>query len=105
MCISTGRIIGVSGTTFNLKAKPGYITTPDGDSLLVWGYALNDGPMQYPGPTLILNQGDQINITLENTLSIPVSMVFPGQKNVVAVGGTPVYLLNEAAANKWNSTI
>lgn len=91
------QIDGVTGTAFNLKAKAGYITTPDGDSLLVWGYALNDGPMQIPGPTLILNQGDTINITLENTLSVPVSMVFPGQKNVLAAGGNNGLLTKEAA--------
>jgi len=97
------QIDGVSGTSFNLKAKPGYITTPDGDSLLVWGYALNDGPMQYPGPTLILNQGDTINITLSNTLSVPVSMIFPGQKQVFTQGGTAGLMTKEAAAT--NGTV
>ena len=53
--------------------------------------------MQYPGPTLIVNQGDQINITLENTLAVPVSMVFPGQKQVYSQGGTAGLLTNEAA--------
>ncbi len=91
------KIDGVTGTNFNLKAEPGYITTPDGDSLLIWGYALNNGPMQYPGPTLILNQGDTINITLENTLSVPVSMVFPGQKQVSAAGDITGLLTKEAA--------
>ena len=96
--IAHAQIDGVSGTTFNLKAKSGHITTPDGDSLLVWGYSLNDGPMQYPGPTLILNQGDTINITLDNTLNVPVSMVFPGQTSVQTTGGVNGLLTKEAAA-------
>lgn len=92
-------IDGVTGTSFNLKAKAGYITTPDGDSILIWGYALDDGPMQYPGPTLIINEGDTINITLENTLtSASVSMVFPGQKQVLTLGGTSGLLTKEAGA-------
>ena len=100
MILSTtgyAEINGVTGTTFNLKAKSGHITTPDGDSLLVWGYALNDGPMQYPGPTLIVNQGDTINITLGNTLSVPVSMTFPGQKSVFKLGGITGLMTKEAA--------
>ena len=102
--VPTGAVIdGVSGTTFNLKTKSGHITTPDGDSVLVWGYALNDGPMQYPGPTLILNQGDTINITLNNTLSVKSSMVFPGQEQVATQGGTVGLLTNEAAAT--NGTV
>ena len=95
---ASAQIDGVTGTNFNLKTKQAYITTPDGDSLLVWGYALNDGPMQYPGPTLILNQGDTINITLDNTLPVPVSIVFPGQKEVFTQGGVTGLLTKEAAA-------
>ena len=73
---------GVTGTTFNMTAKSALITTPDGDSVLMWGYALNGGPMQYPGPTLIVNQGDTVTINLANDLANPVSIVFPGQENV-----------------------
>jgi len=102
--VPTGAVIdGVTGTTFNLKTKSAHITTPDGDSVLVWGYALNDGPMQYPGPTLIINQGDTINISLENTLSVKSSIVFPGQKKVATLGGTAGLLTNEAAAT--NGTV
>ncbi len=38
--------------------------------------------MQYPGPTLIVNQGDTVKIVLNNTLPVPVSIVFPGQQGV-----------------------
>ena len=84
---SQAAIQGVTGTTFNFTAKPAIITTPDGDSLLVWGYGLDGGPMQYPGPTLIVNQGDTITINLTNDLGVanmPVSLVFPGQEGVSA---------------------
>lgn len=97
--VSRAAIDGVSGTSFNLTAKPALITTPDGDSLLVWGYGLNDGPMQYPGPTLIVNQGDTITINLKNELGVPnmpVSIVFPGQSDVSASGGTEGLLTRES---------
>ncbi len=89
-------IDGVTGPTFNLTASSGYISTPDGDSLLIWGYGVNGGQMQYPGPTLIVNQGDTVTINLTNNLPQPVSMVFPGQYGVVATGGAAGMLTQES---------
>jgi FtsP/CotA-like multicopper oxidase with cupredoxin domain len=84
--------------TFDLFADKALITTPDGDSILMWGYAYDGGSMQYPGPTLIVNQGDTVTVSLTNDLSIPVSIVFPGQDNVVASGGNPGVIASEAEA-------
>ncbi len=88
-------IDGISGTTFSLTAKDGYINTGDGDSVYMWGYADGAGPMQYPGPTLILNQGSVVTVTLTNQLAVPVSIVFPGQ-DVTATGGMPGLITREA---------
>jgi manganese oxidase len=98
-------IPGVAGTTFNFTAKADYITTPDGNSIYMWGYALNDGRMQYPGTTLIVNEGDIITITLNNRLSVPVSVVFPGQSGVTASGGVPGLLTNEAPPDNGVTTV
>ncbi len=92
---------GITGPTFNVTAKADYITTGDGASVLTWGYAADDkgpfpGVMQYPGPTLIVNQGDTVVINLKNQLPMPVSMVFPGQAGVTATGGSAGLLTNEA---------
>jgi FtsP/CotA-like multicopper oxidase with cupredoxin domain len=91
---------GITGPTFNLTAKADYITAGDGGSLLAWGYAADVGPfpgvMQYPGPTLIVNQGDTVTVTLRNTLPMPVSIVFPGQSGVSAAGGSAGLLTQEA---------
>jgi plastocyanin len=87
---------GVTGTSFNLTASSASITTPDGDSVLMWGYGVNGGAMQYPGPTLIVNQGDQVTVTLSNTLANPVSIVFPGQENVQATGVNDGLLTKES---------
>ncbi len=90
-------IHGVSGTnTFDLTASAGYIDTPDGGSVLIWGYGLSGGLMQYPGPTLIVNQGETITINLTNQLPMPVSLVFPGQAGVTATGGSAGVLTRES---------
>jgi FtsP/CotA-like multicopper oxidase with cupredoxin domain len=92
---------GITGPTFNLTAKADYVTAGDGGSLLAWGYAADDrgpfpGVMQYPGPTLIVNEGDTVTIHLRNTLPMPVSIVFPGQSGVSAAGGSAGQLTQEA---------
>jgi len=84
-------IDGITGPTFNLEAKTGYISTADGNSQYVWGFAnvvtdtvttSTSATMQYPGPTLIVNQGDTVTVNLSNALPAPVSIIFPGQENV-----------------------
>lgn len=89
-------IPGITGPAFSLTAKSGQISTPDGNSIHMWGYANGVNPMQYPGPTLIVNQGEAVTVTLTNQLTVPVSIVFPGQANVAAVGGTAGLLTQEA---------
>ena len=91
-------IDGVSGPVFNLTAKADYISTGDGGSIYSWGYANGNGTMQYPGPTLIVNQGDTVTINLSNQLPAPVSIVLPGQAGVIASGGSAGILTQEAAA-------
>ena len=101
---------GITGPTFNLTARVDDVnfSTADGGSPLLWGYADTstnpDNLPQYPGPTLIVNQGDPVTVQLTNDLSViagtvpNVSIVFPGQ--VVTVSGTdpgvPGLLTNEA---------
>jgi len=106
VCVGTpaadAMIPGISGTspnpTFNLSVKTGYIATPDGGSYLVWGYAEDPNAMQYPGPTLIVHQGDTVTVNLTNALTVPASMVFPGHV-VTATGGSPGLLTSEADPN------
>lgn len=88
-------IPGVPGPTINLTARDGYISTGDGGSVYMWGYANADGPMQYPGPTLILSEGQAVTVNLTNRLRVPVSIVFPEQ-DVVPSGGVAGLLTREA---------
>lgn len=90
-------IPGIQGPSFQLSTGPTYIDTPDGDTLLIWAYADSGSPIQYPGPTLIVNEGDVVSVELTNGLSVPTSIVFPGQGEVTASGGSPGLLASEAA--------
>ncbi|MBW7881055.1 MAG: multicopper oxidase domain-containing protein [Caldilineaceae bacterium] len=88
--------------TFDLKTAEGYIQFPDGNSIYMWGYTLATSAFQMPGPVLCVNEGDTVTINLTNNtpgISQPVSIIFPGQTNVTAGGGTAGFLTNEAAAN------
>ena len=86
---------------FNFTAGAGEISTPDGGSIHFWGYhAPGANPAevpQYPGPTLIVTEGDTVNINLTNYgVPQPVSIVVTGH-NVTAGGGVPG-LVTQAAS-------
>ena len=107
---------GITGPSFDLTAAPGYISQPDGTSIYSWGYGCNTAPsgfapvaiagascpngvMQLPGPTLIVNQGDTVTVTLHNNLPAAAgntSILFPGF-DVITTGGAPGVLTREAA--------
>lgn len=98
------KIMGIMGSgtlTVDLTAKADMITTPDGGSVMIWGYAddnnhaMNMNRATYPGPTLIVDEGTVVTINLQNDLPVPVSMVFPGQQGVVTTGGDPGILTAE----------
>lgn len=138
--VASAEVLGITGNTgadkcgvddtgkavdrcFSLSALPGHITLGDGNQLLVWGFSDNQSPVkargrdgadvvmpQYPGPTLIMREGERVKVVLENDLSrkmvadngnestvVPAaSLVFPGQTDVVAYGGTAGTLTREA---------
>lgn len=86
---------------FNLTADAGYITAADGGVIYMWGYHTPDRTvMQYPGPTLIVNEGDSVTITLTNCLggeaaAENTSIIIPGF-HVTATGGVAGVATNEA---------
>jgi len=99
-------IDGITGTSIEFTAKEGYITTPDGGSIYCWGYSAqgahsshNNGLMQYPGPTLIVNEGDEVTINLSNELPVPVSLIFPGLTVTAASGDAEGDITWEADAS------
>lgn len=108
---------GITGPNFDLVAAPGYISQPDGASIYSWGYGCNTAPtgfapttiatatcnlgqMQLPGPTLIVTEGQTVQVKLTNKLPVAAgntSILFPGF-DVTATGGMPGLLSQEAGA-------
>src|SRR5512139_866668 len=108
---------GITGPSFDLTATPGYISQPDGATVYSWGYGCNTAPngflpatisgancpnMQLPGPTLIVNQGDTVTVTLHNNLPAAAgntSILFPGFDVTTTAGdpGIPGFLTKEAS--------
>ena len=94
---ATAAINGVKGDTFFLDATTGFIDTGEGNRVLFWGFADGrTGQVQYPGPTLIVTEGQPVTVTLRNWLPEPVSLVFGGQDNVVAPAGQRGLIAAEA---------
>ena len=53
----------------------------------MWGYSEAGKPFQHPGPVLCVNQGDTVTVILQNTFAeADVSIIFPGQEDVLADG-------------------
>ncbi len=74
------------GVEFYLRADTTTKIMPDGQMIAMWGFALDsafgagDGDVNVPGPVLTVPPGDpNLTIHLDNNLSVPVSIVIPGQ--------------------------
>jgi Bacterial Ig domain/Multicopper oxidase len=77
-----------------LRAEKFTKSMPDGVSVTMWGYASDtsatagDGVLSSPGPIITVPAGDTVlNVTLINKLSVPTSLVIPGQ----SIGMNPVF--------------
>ena len=109
---------GTNSANFALDSAEGYISLPDGNTAYMWGYQTHGGTFQHPGPVLCVNEGDVVTVAFTNllpakkTLGQPLSIMFPGQENVlangvpaqpelpatVASGGIPTASLTKSAA-------
>ena len=92
---------GITGPAFNLTASADYVSQPDGAMIYSWGYGCTSAPsgfapaavlgskgpgpacplMQLPGPTMIVDEGATVTITLANSLPPAAgntSILFPG---------------------------
>lgn len=65
---STAGTLQDSVRHFQLYATDGYLTLPDGEQVYIWGYSLENkqGTAVYPAPTLEMEEGERIEVTLTN---------------------------------------
>ncbi|MCV2393291.1 multicopper oxidase domain-containing protein, partial [Actinotalea sp. M2MS4P-6] len=82
----------------DLYAVAGSTTLPaGGQSVTVWGYSTTNAAVTAPGgPTLVVDQGDTVDITLYNELTEPTALYVGGQVMVpdrtgVAPAGSKTY--------------
>jgi hypothetical protein len=85
---------GGGATSFELCAKANPAWTVFGaTSVPIWGFAPGDcdagSPATLPGPQLHANAGDEVTITIDNSLADNVSLELPGQNIAPDASGTP----------------
>jgi len=89
-------LVGVSSAAeYWLRAGTFSKTLPDGQTITMWGYALDqynigsgnvagDGIIRVPGPILTVPPGQGLTVHLTNNLPVPTSIVIPGQPGVMS---------------------
>ena len=82
----------------DLYAVSGSTTLPNGVAVPVWGYSADGSNVTAPGgPTIAVDQGDSVTVTLHNTLGVKTALFFQGQQMPLdrtgadATGGTRTY--------------
>jgi FtsP/CotA-like multicopper oxidase with cupredoxin domain len=93
---------------FHLRAEAFTIVMPDGEAVAMWGFALDtdgdfattEGAATSPGPVLEVPEGDAtLTIVLKNNLSVPLSLVIPGQISVMS----PVFAVDDQGRERVRS--
>jgi Multicopper oxidase len=100
-----------TGTTVSCelwaKAQGGTATLPGTTVTKWWGFSdAAAGTPTVPGPVLVADQGDTVNVTLHNDLAVPTSILFDGQAMVpdlagVAAGSSTVYSFTAGAPGTY----
>lgn len=90
--VAMAATVPVEAKVVNLHAGVTTVTMPDGVEVTLWGFTDDpDFPVTVPGPIIVVDPGDpDLTINLTNNLSVPVSIVIPGQPAAM----TPVWIDN-----------
>jgi hypothetical protein len=75
----TGCVLAPGAASCDLWAKAGTVVLPGAAAPVpIWGYAPTDtAPATSPGPVLVVDQGNQVTITVHNQLTTNLSLALP----------------------------
>jgi manganese oxidase len=78
--------------SFTLYVRDGWLPTPDGSRIYVWGFTDDpNGPPLVPGPTIVVNEGDAVEIVLVNDRDPTASQRLPaGEGHTIHLHGLDV---------------
>ncbi len=80
------QIIGDCGATCALIAEAGSVQPVNAVPLLnVWGFRTSTGTVSLPGPTIVVNEGDTVNLTITNSLPVGAGALSLDLPSVLAV--------------------
>jgi len=88
--------------SFDLYAKSGTVALYGAVTTNIWGYAANPGDApSLPGPAIVVNEGDCVQVNLHNNLVEVTGLEFHGQGMTpdltgVSAGGTQTYIFTAA---------
>jgi hypothetical protein len=100
----TGCVISSTAATCDLWAKTGTVVLPGAAAPVpIWGFASTSAaPATLPGPVLVVDQGDQVTITVHNGLGSALSLALPAVTGLTpdtagaAAGATKSYTFTAA---------
>ncbi len=86
----------------NINAVAGSVDMPDGSSAYMLCFSSSNTP-QFHGPTIVVQDGDTVNVNLANSLSIDTVFAVTGTgiKEQIAAGGTTSFSFNAPAPGTY----
>jgi FtsP/CotA-like multicopper oxidase with cupredoxin domain len=83
---------GSQARSFTLYVREGWVPLPDGGQVYVWGFTDDPhGPPQVPGPPIVVNEGDTVEVTLVNDRDPTASERLPvGEGHTIHLHGLDV---------------
>jgi len=102
--LQTDAVAAVRDFTLHIDNGDLTITGAGGTTLSVWGYGQTAGLPTVPAPTLAVNEGDTVNVTVYNHRTVQHNFVVQNvttDTNPIAPGGSKVYSFTAPTAGSY----